>query len=199
MEIIIFIIALFSINAQSLDIKTIDLRLNSDNFYRIKNIDSELKFNYNNITNVNLLPKKYLNLIIMILKNQKIFYDCRMKSYRSNNIYFEVNFCQKNTGIKDLKIELNFDFGTFNISLTESQIFSIEDVTTYYFNFWTNDNIDNVVISDVLINANLRNLENDNYEGKNIVGSYNKDNNKSKNNVNKRINKINIKNPQQPL
>ena len=164
MEIIIFIIALFSINAQSLDIKTIDLRLNSDNFYRIKNIDSELKFNYNNITNVNLLPKKYLNLIIMILKNQKIFYDCKMKAYRINNINFEINFCEKNTGIKDLKIELNFDFGTFNISLTESQIFSIEDLTTYYFNFWTNDNIDDVVISDVLINANLRNIESDNYD-----------------------------------
>lgn len=196
MEIIIFIIALFSIKAQSLDIKTIDLRLNSDNFYRIKNIDSELKFNYNNNTNVNLLPKKYLNLIIMILKNQKIFYDCRMKSYQSNNINFEVNFCEKNTGIKDLKLELNFDFGTFNISLTESQIFSIKDLTTYYFNFWTNDNIDDVVISDVLINSNLRKLENDNYEGKNNVGSNNKDNNKSKKNVNKRINKINIKIPQ---
>ena len=164
MEIIIFIIALFSINAQSLDIKTIDLRLNSDNFYRIKNIDSELKFNYNNITNVNLLPKKYLNLIIMILKNQKIFYDCKMKAYRINNINFEINFCEKNTGIKDLKIELNIDFGTFNISLTESQLFSIKDLTTYYFNFWTNDNIDDVVISDVLINANLRNIESDNYD-----------------------------------
>ena len=164
MEIIIFIITLFSINAQSLDIKTIDLRLNSDNFYRIKNIDSELKFNFNNNTNVNLLPKKYLNLIIMILKNQKIFYDCKMKAYRINNINFEINFCEKNTGIKDLKIELNIDFGTFNISLTESQLFSIKDLTTYYFNFWTNDNIDDVVISDVLINANLRNIESDNYD-----------------------------------
>ena len=164
MEIIIFIITLFSINAQSLDIKTIDLRLNSDNFYRIKNIDSELKFNFNNNTNVNLLPKKYLNLIIMILKNQKIFYDCKMKAYRINNINFEINFCEKNTGIKDLKIELNIDFGTFIIPLTESQLFSIKDLTTYYFNFWTNDNIDDVVISDVLINANLRNIESDNYD-----------------------------------
>ena len=164
MEIIIFIITLFSINAQSLDIKTIDLRLNSDNFYRIKNIDSELKFNFNNNTNVNLLPKKYLNLIIMILKNQKIFYDCKMKAYRINNINFEINFCEKNTDIKDLKIELNIDFGTFNIPLTESQLFSIKDLTTYFFNFWTNDNIDDVVISDVLINANLRNIESDNYD-----------------------------------
>ena len=100
----------------------------------------------------------------MILKNQKIFYDCKMKAYRINNINFEINFCEKNTGIKDLKIELNIDFGTFNISLTESQLFSIKDLTTDYFNFWTNDNIDDVVISDVLINANLRNIESDNYD-----------------------------------
>ena len=65
---------------------------------------------------------------------------------------------------KTLVLELNIDFGTFNISLTESQLFSIKDLTTYYFNFWTNDNIDDVVISDVLINANLRNIESDNYD-----------------------------------
>ena len=65
---------------------------------------------------------------------------------------------------KTLVLELNIDFGTFNIPLTESQLFSIKDLTTDYFNFWTNDNIDDVVISDVLINANLRNIESDNYD-----------------------------------
>ena len=165
MEIIIFILALVLINAQFLDINTIDLSLGSDNFYRIKNIDSDLKFKFDNETKLNILPEKYLNLIIMILKNQKIFYNCQTKTIVANYIKYEFFFCEKNTGIKDIKIELHFNFDNFNITLTESQIFSIENITTYYFNFWAMDIYDYVIISDKLIksgkNEKVRKLDDD--------------------------------------
>ena len=127
MKKILFLIAFITISAQSLNIKTIDLTFDEDNFYRIKNIDSDLKFYFNNITNVNLLPKKYINLIIMILKNKKIFYRCDTKSIVINKITYEFNFCEKYPEIQDIKMELNFDIGDFNISLSELKIFSVNE------------------------------------------------------------------------
>ncbi len=192
MKKILFLIAFITISAQSLNIKTIDLTFDEDNFYRIKNIDSDLKFYFNNITNVNLLPKKYINLIIMILKNKKIFYRCDTKSIVINKITYEFNFCEKYPEIQDIKMELNFDIGDFNISLSELKIFSVEE-EIYYFNFWTNDYIQDVTISSILINSNMRLLESENDEDKVRGDDENSknNNNNSENDSNQKINKLN--------
>ena len=192
MKKILFLIAFITISAQSLNIKTIDLTFDEDNFYRIKNIDSDLKFYFNNITNVNLLPKKYINLIIMILKNKKIFYRCDTKSIVINKITYEFNFCEKYPEIQDIKMELNFDIGDFNISLSELKIFSVDE-EIYYFNFWTNDYIQDVTISSILINSNMRLLESENDEDKVRGDDENSknNNNNSENDSNQKINKLN--------
>ena len=49
-----------------------DLELKENNFYRIKNIDTHLNISSNNQAKISLMPKNYIHLIKMILKNNHI-------------------------------------------------------------------------------------------------------------------------------
>ena len=73
MKIIYFLIFAF-ISCQSINIETINLEINPDDFYTIKNVESDLQLSYNNKTN--LMPKNYLNLIKIIFINSKILFNC---------------------------------------------------------------------------------------------------------------------------
>ena len=76
MKIIYFLIFAF-ISCQSINIETINLEINPDDFYTNKNVESDLQLSYNNKTN--LMPKNYLNLIKIIFINRKILLNAQLK------------------------------------------------------------------------------------------------------------------------
>ncbi len=76
MKIIYFLIFAF-ISCQSINIETINLEINPDDFYTNKNVESDLQLSYNNKTN--LMPKNYLNLIKIIFINRKILLNAELK------------------------------------------------------------------------------------------------------------------------
>ena len=193
MKIFIFLLFIYSINTQFEDVITMDLELNTNNFYRIKNIDSDLKLIFNNITNISLMPIKYINLIRMILRNKQILYNCNSKGILIEKNVYETFFCERNTGYQDFnKLKLNINLNNYNISLKESELFYREG-KYYYFNFLYNDTISNILISKDLNKKNfnkkyyLRNLESENnnndnetYKNESNNRGHNKINNKSR-------------------
>ena len=202
MKIIILTLTFILISSQTLNITTMNLELNADNFYIIKNIDSNLHFSFSNKSNISLMPIQYTNLIKMILKNKKIYNNCKTIINYKNKTEYQSFFCEKSMDYKDLDLKLYFNFDNFNISLKESELLSKKG-SFYYFNFWTNDNISDIVFSNKL----LRN-DNNNYLGRRKLETEdnNEDNddtneNGDKNNEdnyqndpNRNMNKINKKN-----
>ena len=189
MKIFIFILSFIAIYSEILNVLKIDLVLHSDNFYTIKNIDSNLNVSFNNNSNICLMPKKFTNLIKMILKNNKFLYNCgTYKIYKGNKEY-ETFYCEKNFGKIDI-LKLNFIFENYNVTLNETQLF-LKEKNKYYFNFWTNDNISDIILFDIInLNnnkINMRILESEdekNDENNNITNRNDTDknsNNKKKN------------------
>ena len=143
---IIYLLIFAFINCQSINIETINLEFNPDDFYTIKNVDSDLKLSYNNQTNVNLMPRKYLNLIKIIFINRKILFNCRTQIILTKGFY-ETFICERNSGYKDIdKIKLNFNLNKSTITLRGPELFSKEGQNSY-FNFYTNRDIEEVQIS----------------------------------------------------
>jgi hypothetical protein len=163
-----------------------DLELNSNDFYRIKNIDSHLKFSFNNKTNISLLPEKYTILIKLILKNKKYLYNCNKNIFFINKKPYETFFCEKANDNKNINnIKLKFNLGTYNISINESELFSKKG-KYFYFNFLTNSNISEIALSTVLLDKKIyiRKLEVEEEEEEN-----DNKNDTSKNESNKNYNK----------
>ena len=134
------------ISSQSINIETINLEFNPDDFYTIKNVDSDLQLSYNNQTNYNLMPRKYLNLIKIIFINRKILFNCRTQIILTKGFY-ETFSCERNSGYKDIdKIKLNFNLNKSTITLRGPELFSKEGQYSY-FNFYTNGDIEEVQIS----------------------------------------------------
>ena len=186
MKIFILILFYIVIFTQTLNLITMDLELNSNDFYRIKNIDSHLKFSFNNKTNISLLPEKYTNLIKLILKNKKYLYNCNKNIFFINKKPYETFFCEKANDNKNINnIILKFNLGTYNISINESELFSKKG-KYFYFNFLTNSNISEIVLSTVLLDKKIyiRKLEVEEEEEEN-----DNKNDTSKNESNKNYNK----------
>ena len=143
---IIYLLIFAFINCQSINIETINLEFNPDDFYTIKNVDSDLQLSYNNKTNLNLMPRNYLNLIKIIFINRKILLNCRTKISFKKGTY-ETFSCERNSGYKDIdKIKLNFNLNNSTITFKGSELFSKEGQYSN-FNFYTNGNIKEVQIS----------------------------------------------------
>ena len=184
MKFFIFILVIFSINSQFEDVLTIDLELNANNFYRIKNIDSDLKLFFNNTSNISLMPIQYTNLIRMILRNKKILYNCNLREILIGNKEYETFFCEKNREYDDFdKLRININLNNYNISLKESELFSKEG-KYYYFNFWFNDNISDFLISNNIFKKNL----NKNYYIRKLESENNNNENNEKENENEKNN-----------
>ena len=186
MKIFILILFYIVIFTQTLNLITMDLELNSNDFYRIKNIDSHLKFAFNNKTNISLLPEKYTNLIKLILKNKKYLYNCKKNIFFINKKSYETFFCEKANDNKNINnIKLKFNLGTYNISINESELFSKKG-KYFYFNFLTNSNISEIALSTVLLDKKIyiRKLEVEEEEEEN-----DNKNDTSKNESNKNYNK----------
>ena len=191
MKIFILILFYIVIFTQTLNLITMDLELNSNDFYRIKNIDSHLKFSFNNKTNISLLPEKYTNLIKLILKNKKYLYNCNKNIFFINKKPYETFFCEKANDNKNINnIKLKFNLGTYNISINESELFSKKG-KYFYFNFLTNSNISEIALSTVLLDKKryIRKLEVEEEEEEN-----DNKNDTSKNESNKNYNKKKNKN-----
>ena len=195
MNIFILIFLYIVIFTQSLNLITMDLELNSDKFYRIKNKDSNLKLYLNNKTNINFLPEKYTSLIKLILKNKKYLYNCNKNIFFLNKKIYETFFCEKandSKNINNIKLKLNSDI--YNISINESELF-LKKGKYYFFNFLTNNNISEIVLSSIFLDKNifLRKLEeqqNEEDEEEEEEEIYNKnENDTSKNESNKSYNK----------
>lgn len=155
MKIFILILFFIIILTQSLNLITMDLELNSKAFYRIKNIESNLNFSFNSKTSVSFLPEKYTSLIKLILKNKKYLYNCQKNSiFLDNNSYYTF-FCEKindNKNINNIKLKFNFDI--YNISINESELFTKKG-KYFYFNFLTNNNVSEIVLSTILLDKNI--------------------------------------------
>ena len=149
---IIFFIVIF---IESIDLITIDLEFNSNDFYRIKNIDSNLNLSFNNKTNISLLPEKYTSLIKLILKNKKYLNNCNKNIFFLNKKPYETFFCEKTNNSKNINnIKLKFNLNTYNITINESELFSKKG-KYFYFNFLTNNNISEIVLSTNLLDKNI--------------------------------------------
>ena len=143
---IIYLLIFAFISSQSVNIETINLEFKQDDFYTIKNVDSDLQLSYNNKTNLNLMPRNYLNLIKIIFINRKILFNCRTKINLKKGAY-ETFSCERNSGYKDIdKIKLNFNLNNSTISLKGSELFSKEGQYSS-FNFYTNGDINEVQMS----------------------------------------------------
>ena len=189
MKILIFILSFISIYSQTLNVFKIDLIFNSDNFYTIKNIDTYLNVSFNNNSNICLMPRSYSNLIKIILKNNKFLYNCGTYQIYKENKKYETFYCEKIFDKNEI-IKLNFIFENYNVTLNETQLF-LKEKNKYYFNFWTNDNISDIILFDIInLNnnkINMRILESEdekNDENNNITNRNDTDknsNNKKKN------------------
>ena len=189
MKIFILILFYIVIFTQTLNLITMDLELNSNDFYRIKNIDSHLKFSFNNKTNISLLPEKYTNLIKLILKNKKYLYNCNKNIFFINKKPYETFFCEKANDNKNINnIKLKFNLGTYNISINESELFSKKG-KYFYFNFLTNSNISEIALSTILLDKKIyiRELEEEEEEENDNKNDTSK--NESNKNYNKKKNK----------
>jgi len=192
MKIFILILFYIAIFIQTLNLITLDLELNSNDFYRIKNIDSNINLYFNNKTNISLLPKKYTNLIKLILKNKKYIYNCNENIFFVDKKPYETFFCEKTNDNKNINnIKLKFNLGTYNISINESELFSKKG-KYFYFNFLTNNNISEIVFSTFLLNKEIyvRKLEEEqNEEEEEEEEENNNKNDTSKNESNKNYKK----------
>ena len=156
MKIIIIILFFITTSTKSLNLIMMDLELDENKFYIIKNIDSNLDFSINNQTKINLMPQKYMYLIKKILKNNQIIFNCNTLNNYIENKKYETFFCEKKVAHKDMnEIKLNINFGKYNISIKEREIF-YKKGKYYYFNFWTNYNVTDLVLSNILFEESLK-------------------------------------------
>ena len=143
---IIYLLIFAFISSHSINVETINLEFDKDDFYTIKNVDTNLQLSYNNKTNLNLMPRKYLNLIKLIFINRKILFNCRTKITLKKETY-ETFTCERNSGYKNIdKIKLNFNLNNTTIILKGAELFSKEGQYSS-FNFYTNGNLEEVQIS----------------------------------------------------
>ena len=55
---------------------TIDLRLNNNKTYIIKNKDDNINFSIDNNLNINIIPQKFSHLIKLIFINNNLLHNC---------------------------------------------------------------------------------------------------------------------------
>ena len=194
MKYYIIILFFISITTKPLNIITLDLELNINNFYIIKNSDTNLNFSFNNQTKINLMPKKYNNLIKMVLTNNKIIYNCKTYNIFIDNKIYETFLCQKNPVYNMNKIKLNINCEKYNLSIKETELF-YKKGKYYYFNFWTNNNVTDLIVSDILSEESLNNDNYNNIYLRKLEGFENvNDNNTYKNDSKKNQKYMNKKN-----
>ena len=146
---------------------TIDLRLNNDKTYIIKNKDDNINFSFDNNSNINIIPQKFSHLIKLIFINNNLLHNCLPTKYKE----YDTFYCTEKIDQAELNnIKLNFNFEKYTQTLEFSQLFS-KKRNFYFFNFFSKPNITRIILGTKKIyndNNNLRLLKSDNEtQGKN--------------------------------
>ena len=92
------------------------------------------------------MPRKYLNLIKLILISRKKLFNCRKKFIINNGVY-ETFICDENKNNRYLgNIKLNFNLNNSTITLKGTELFLL-DGKYLSLKFYTNGNVEEVKIS----------------------------------------------------
>ena len=134
---------------------TIDLRLNNNKTYIIKNKDDDSTFSFIKNLNINILPEKILFLIKRIFINNNIMHTCQSTKYQE----YETFYCMKNKENSNLfNIKMNFNFDDYTLTIPFTELFS-KKLKFYFFNFYTKPEITSIILSakeKYKINGQLR-------------------------------------------
>ena len=148
MKFIQIIIPFLSVLSFKAKLITIDIRLNNDKTYIIKNKDDNMIFSYDDNLNINIIPEKILNLIKNIFINNDIMHNCLYTKYQGYNTFY----CLEKIIKQDLSnIKLNFNFDTYTKELAFSELFTKKG-NYYFFKFYSKSNIKNIIIGTKEIN-----------------------------------------------
>ena len=181
MKIIFVILSFLIVISFQTKLIEIDLQLNNDKTYIIKNKDDNINFSFDNNSNINIMPQKIIHLIKLIFINNNLLKNCLSIKYKE----FDTFYCTENNEKRDLSnIKLNFNFENYNQTMKFPQLFT-KKRNYYFFNFYSKPDVTSIILGTKKIfnNNDLRALKSDNEtEGKNgtdIIA-----NNSEKENVN---------------
>lgn len=159
MKIILILLSFFVVLSFQSELITIDMQLNNNKTYIIKNIDDKLNVIYDEKININILPQKILILIKHIFINNNIMGNCFSIKYQEYDSFY----CKKKEAeLKEIKLNLNFN--NYIKTIKGSELFSQKN-NFYFFKFYTKSNITNIIFSSKEYqynNNNLRILKSDN-------------------------------------
>ena len=181
MKIIFVILSFLIVISFQTKLIEIDLQINNDKTYIIKNKDDNINFSFDNNSNINIMPQKIIHLIKLIFINNNLLKNCLSIKYKE----FDTFYCTENNEKRDLSnIKLNFNFENNNQTMKFPQLFT-KKRNFYFFNFYSKPDVTSIILGPKKIfnNNDLRALKSDNEtEGKNgtdIIA-----NNSEKENVN---------------
>ena len=150
--ILLILIVLLNISFQE-KLISIDIQLNNDKTYAIKNIDNNLNFSFDANLNINILPQKIFHFIKNFFINNNKKKNCFSIKYKE----YETFYCSKNIEKSDLiNIKINLNFENSVKTMTFREIFSKKG-NIYIFKFYSKPEISNIII-EKLGAINLRKL-----------------------------------------
>ena len=150
--ILLILIVLLNISFQE-KLISIDIQLNNDKTYAIKNIEKNLNFSCDSNLNINILPQKIFHFIKNFFINNNKKKNCFNTKYKE----YETFYCSKNIEKSDLiNIKINLIFENSVKTMTFREIFSKKG-NIYIFKFYSKPEISNIII-EKLGAINLRKL-----------------------------------------
>ena len=134
------------------------MQLNKDKTYIIKNIDENINFFFDNVSYINILPPKFLNLIKHFFINNSIMRSCFPTKYKEYDTFYCIGKSEKN----DLNnIKLNFHFDKYTQTMNFPELFSKKN-NLYFFKFYSKPGITSIILGTKKFHKNLRLLESKN-------------------------------------
>ena len=172
MKFFLILISFFAIFSFQTKLMTIDMLINNNKTYIIKNINDNMNISFDKNLEVNIFPHKIFYLIKLIFINNNIMNNCLTTKYKEYDTFYCINNNEKNI-INDIKINLNLD--NYTKTIKASELF-IKKGNFYFFKFYSKPEIKSIIIGTKkkhFVN-NLRLLESNNEnEEKNKSDNYN--------------------------
>ena len=153
MKYILIILSFLSILSFQANLITIDLQLNNDKTYIIKNKDDKINFSFDKDSNINIIPQKFLHLIKLIFINNNIMRNCLSTKYKEYDSFYCIENEEK-TDLNNIKLNLNFD--NFTQTLKFPELFSKKN-KFYFFKFYSKPDIASIILGTKKFNQNNHN------------------------------------------
>ena len=156
MKINLIILSFFVVFSLPAKLHTIDMQLNQNKKYIIKNIDDNIDFSFDNNLYMNIIPQKYMHLIKLIFINNKIMNNCLNTKFKG----YDTFYCKEKeeNNLHD-EIKLNFNFDNYTYTFKMSEMFSKKlNGNLYFFNFYSKPNITKIFLGNKEQNINNNNL-----------------------------------------